>query len=67
MGELSRESTRQVLIRLTPAADDKLAELARGSGIAKARVAAAMLEELLPSVTGVRQRLQITRNGRADG
>jgi hypothetical protein len=69
MSELSRQSTPkyQTTVRLSPAAGERLEELAAESGIGTSKLAAAMLEELLPTVASVRQRLQITRsseNGR---
>jgi hypothetical protein len=48
-------------IRLTATADARLAKLAQDSGLSKSKLAAYLLEELIPSVDAVRTRLQIVR------
>jgi hypothetical protein len=57
--------SRPMNITLSKAASDQLDELAAGAGIRRAALARALFEELLPTVTGVRHRLQITT--RANG
>jgi hypothetical protein len=39
----------------------RLIELAQGAGMPPARLAGELLDELVPTVTGVRRRLQIVR------
>jgi hypothetical protein len=56
-------SKRAVSMQLRPATVERLDQLAADAGLPRATVAALLLEELLPSVTGVRMRLQVTRTG----
>lgn len=51
----------KIYVGLSPDAEAKLNELANDAGMMPSRVASALLQELLPTVTGVRMRLQITR------
>jgi hypothetical protein len=62
VGELGTKTGKPINLRLSAAADDKLTALAQSAGIRRTTLATALLEELLPSVSGVRQRLQIERS-----
>jgi hypothetical protein len=53
----------QVNIRLDQESFDKLKRLAEEAGMYPGALAAALLLELLPTVKGVRRRLQVIRDG----
>jgi hypothetical protein len=53
--------TKNLSFRLTAADYDKLDALAAEAGMTKSAMATALFEELLPTIKGVRRRLQIIR------
>lgn len=59
--------TRNLSFRLTEADYDKLDALASEAGMTKSAMATALFEELLPTIKGVRRRLQIIREDRGNG
>jgi predicted DNA-binding protein len=64
------DTRKAVNIRLSLEADAQLHRLAEEAGIKPATIARELLNELLPTITSVRTRLQITRkptNGRSPG
>lgn len=60
-GQSTRKSNLNVYVRAETRA--RLGELARDADMAPTRLAAELLEELVPTITGVRRRLQVTRAG----
>ncbi len=48
-------------VKLSPASHERLGEIADEAGITRSRAAALLLEELIPTIAGIKTRLQVTR------